>query len=85
MIPERVVFVVSSGQRILGTFDLKSFILRGLFRICKMQGVPHLNCFNSVLLNYDGGYMFRVMVFDSSMVESYIELKSSLYGTLLNL
>ncbi|KAK1397394.1 hypothetical protein POM88_007257 [Heracleum sosnowskyi] len=69
MVPDRVEYVVSSGQHIIGSYCHREFEFSGFASICHMLGIRNLNSLNYLVFSYDGRDTFKVVVFDNSMLE----------------
>ncbi|KAK1371083.1 hypothetical protein POM88_037175 [Heracleum sosnowskyi] len=74
MIPNRVEYVLSDGQRIVGSYCHSECELTGLASLCHILGVPNLKSLNLLVFSYEGGGTFKIAVFDKSMLEIHVHV-----------
>ncbi|KAK1372626.1 hypothetical protein POM88_028819 [Heracleum sosnowskyi] len=69
MVPNRVEYVLSDGQRIVGSYCHSECELTGLASLCHILRVPNLKSLNLLVFSYEGGGTFKIAIFDKSMLE----------------
>ena len=64
-----VDYILSNGKKVSGGFNRSTGALHGFHQVRQHLGIPDLNKYNMLLLNYAGNVNLSVGVFDDDFVE----------------